>query len=361
LIIERYLLRETASTFFGVSLLLVLIYLSGTLIRILAEAAEGKYPVGIVLQLFAYKGVGNLVFILPLAFFLAVLLALGRLYKDSEMAALTACGVGPGRVYTGVGGLGLLVAIALAFLALWFAPWSEERAQRLLDEAQASSELEGLEAGRFNETGEGQPLVYVEAISPDREVLHNIFAYGKDAGGRENVIAAEQARQADRDGDRYLVLRDGHRYEGRPGEEGYRSISFREHGMLMREREVVASQRPRHAVPSWDLYERGGRGEVAELQWRIAVPISAFLFGLLAVPLAKTSPRQGRYGKLFVGILIYIGYNNLLTVARASLGKGQIDPALGLWWVHGLLLAAILVAVWHGNRMRGPKVHWLDR
>ncbi len=362
MIIERYLLREATNTFLGVSLLLTLIQMSAVFVRILADAAEGKYPVGIVMELFLYRGVGNLVFILPLSFFLGILLALGRLYKDSEMTALVSCGVGPKRIYRAIGGLSVIVAVLMGGLALWFAPWAEEQVHRVIDQAQASSQIEGLEAGRFNKSDSGDYLIYMEEIGNQGRTLENVFGHGSEKG-RLNLLASKSGHQIVRDeaGDRYLVFVDGYRYEGRPDRDEFRIIEFREHGMLIRERQVVASKRRRDAMPSGELWASNHPSDLAELQWRISVPISAILLGFLAVPLAKTSPRQGRYGKLFFGIVIYIVYNNLLTVARASLSKGEYGPEVGLWWVHLLMGALVVLLIWRQGRMPGPKgERWVD-
>jgi lipopolysaccharide export system permease protein len=355
LIIQRYLLREIVATFAGVALLLSLIFLSGTFVRILSEAVAGTYPATVVLKLFALKGVGNLVFILPLAFFLSILLALGRLYRDSEMTVLYACGIGPERIYRSVGTLALAVAALLAFLALYFAPWAEERSYRLLDEAGARSEIEGLAAGRFNQTGADGVQVYVESMSADRSELGKVFAQGLVEGRQQLLTAARARQQTEPDGERFLVFLDGYRYEGLPGAPDFRIIEFREHGIRLVDREVVARERPRHAVPSLDLWRGGSPGELSELQWRIAVPITTILLGLLAVPLSRSSPREGRYGRLFVGILVYIVYNNLLTVAKSSLAKGEVSPLLGLWWVHAIIIALLAFIVWRQQRLPGPR------
>ena len=358
MIVERYLLREAANTFLGVGLLLTLIQMSTVFVRILADTAEGKYPVGIVMELFFYRGVGNLVFILPLSFFLGILLALGRLYKDSEMTALVACGVGPKRVYRAIGSLSIVVAMLMGGLALWFAPWAEEQVYVVIDEAQASSRIEGLEAGGFNQSETGKHLIYMEEIGDQGRKLENVFGHAQNQGQQgPTLLASESGYQMIREeeGDRYLVLVDGYSYEGRPDSDEFKIIEFREHGVLIRERPVVASQRRRRAIPSGELWESGNPRNMAELQWRISVPISAILFGFLAVPLAKTSPRQGRYGKLFFGIVIYIAYNNLLTIARASLSKGEYGPEVGLWWVHLLVGALVMVLIWWQGRMPGPK------
>lgn len=354
MIIQRYLLREILTTFAGVALLLSLIFLSGTFVRILAEAADGTYPAPVVLKLFALKGIGNLVFILPLAFFLGVLLALGRFYRDSEMTVLYACGVGPEQVYRGVGRVALFVSIFLAFLALYFAPWAEDRSYQIIDEASARSQVEGLTAGRFNRIGAAGELVYAESIAEDRRSLDNVFAYGV-VEGQEQLLTAQGAYQQEQYGQHYLVFVDGYRYEGLPGSPDFKIISFREHGIRLVEREVVTSERPRHAVSTLELWRTGKPGEQAELQRRIAVPITTILLGLLAVPLSKSSPREGRYGRLFVGILVYIGYNNLLTMAKSSLGKGEINATLGLWWVHGLVLLLLLAIIWWQQRLRGRR------
>lgn len=354
MIIQRYLLREILATFIGVALLLSLIFLSGTFVRILSEAAAGTYPAAVVLKLFALKGIGNLVFILPLAFFLAVLLALGRFYRDSEMTVLYACGIGPEQVYGSVARLALVVAAFLAFLALYFAPWAEERSYQLIDEAGARSHIEGIAAGRFNKVGAGGELVYIESMSDDRRELSNVFAYGQ-VEGQQQLLTAQRAYQQESEGQRYLVFVDGNRYEGRPGAPDFKVIAFKEHGIRLIEREVITSERPRHAVSSLELWRSAANGAMAELQWRIAVPIITIVLGLLAVPLSKSSPREGRYGRLFVGILVYIVYNNLLTMAKSALAKGESSPLIGLWWVHGLALLLLVFIMWRQQRLRGPR------
>jgi len=353
LIIERYLFRELAYTLLGVALLLALIILSSTFVRILAEAADGTYPQQIVFTLFLLKSVPNLAVVLPLAFLLAVLLALGRLYKDSEMVVLAACGVGPEKVVRVVAVLSLVVGLVVAAFTLWIVPATKERSQRLLDEAAARNEIEGITAGRFNTTGSGDQLIYAEEMSADKRTLSNVFGYARDAAGRLNLIAAESAYQYfDRQsGDRYLVLENGYRYEGQPGAADFRIIRFGEHGVRIDEREVVPSKRALYSVPTERLLQSNKPNERAELHWRLAVPISTVILGLLAVPLARANPRQGRYGRVFAGILVYVIYNNLMTVGRAWVNKGTVPDWVGMWWVHLLMFALVLFLLHRHSRM----------
>lgn len=356
LIIHRYILKEIGLTFLGVTLLLLLIFLSGTFVRILAEAAEGDYPAKIVLSLFALKAVGNMVLILPISLFLGVMLALGRLYKDSEMAAMTACAVGPEHVLRSVAQIATLVAAIVAVLAIYVGPWAEELSHRLLDEAQAKVEIEGIVPGRFNQSESGDELIYAASAGKGDGELIDIFAHQRKEG-RLTLLTAKSAKTyLDKlTGHRYLLLRDGYRYEGTPGTAEYRTIHFAEHGLLLQTREVVVSKRRRNAIPSTTLWRSMDPPDTAELQWRIATPISALLLALLAVPLSKTNPRQGRFGRLFIGIMLVVIYNNLLSVGRSALAKGDISPWIGVWWVHLLLAVMVFLLYRQQLRLRGPR------
>jgi lipopolysaccharide export system permease protein len=356
LIIHRYMLKEIGETFLGVTLLLLLIFLSGTFVRILAEAADGDYPAKIVLSLFALKAVGNMVLILPVSLFLGVMLALGRLYKDSEMAAMTACAVGPNHVLRSVAKIAAFVAVIVAVLALYVGPHAEELGHRLLDQAQAKVEIEGIVPGRFTQNESGNQLIYAAAAGKGEKELLGVFAHQfKD--GKLTLLTAKSAKtyMDKQSGHRYLLLRDGYRYEGTPGTSEYRTIHFAEHGLLLKTRPVVASTRRRNAIPSTTLAQSGVGADMAELQWRISTPISALLLALLAVPLSKTNPRAGRFGRLFVGIMLVVIYNNLLSVARSALGREEISPWIGMWWVHLLLAVLIFVLYRQQLRLRGPK------
>ncbi len=356
LIIRRYMLKEIGVTFVGVTLLLMLIFISGTFVRILAEAAEGDYPAKVVLSLFALKSVGSIVLVLPISLFLGVMLALGRLYKDSEMVAMTACAIGPEHVMRTVALMAGVIAVAVALLALYVGPWAEEKSHQLLDEAQAKMEIEGIVPGRFNQSEGGDELLYAASAGKKPGELLDIFAHQRK-DGKLTLLSAESAYtyRDKKSGHRYLMLRNGYRYEGTPGTSEYRTIRFEEHGLLLQTQEVVASKRRRNAIPSGTLLSSSNPADIAELQWRIATPISALLLALLAVPLSKTNPRSGRFGRLFIGIMLFVIYNNLLSVARSALTKGEAPAWVGMWWPHLMVAVLIYLLYQRQLRMRGPK------
>lgn len=353
MILERYIIREIAHTLIGVMVILALIVLSGSFLQILASAIEGDYPARLVFSLLGLEAVGKLMFILPLSFYFSILLALGRLYNDSEMTAMYACGVEPRRIIKAIAGLGLAVAAVVAFFSLYMTPWVEDLSQRLLDEAKASVELQGLVPGHFNEAGNNGPLVYVEDLNEESGVYKNLFAYAQVDGELQLLSAKQGFQQIDKThGSRYLILKDGYRYEGQPGEAGFRIIHFDTHGLRIDEREVEASQRPRHALTTVSLWHSDDAGDKAELHWRITMPITAFLLALLAVPLSKSDPRKGKNLKLFTGVLAYFIYSNLLTVGRSWIASGEVPHEFGLWWVHGLMLVMIWISVKSQNSLK---------
>ena len=355
LIIERYLLREVVVNFFSVSLLLIVMFFSTTFFRLVTEALEGEFPVGILFSLFALKVGGNIVFILPLAFFLAVILALSRMYKDNEIVVLMACGVGPKKLFASIGFLAFIMALLVAYMTLFFAPWMGDKTAQLQDTAKAQQQIEGVVPGRFNSFGPHGPTVYAERFDADSKRIHGVMVQAEE-GGRQMVLSAATAYEHTMaNGARYLVLEDGYRYEGVRGQHDYRIIQFGEHGILITAQEITPSSRPRKAVGTGALWQSDDGEDVAELHWRLAMPLSTILLALLAIPLSKSSPRRGRYAGLFFGIVLYVVYNNLLIVGRSSLSKGEASPLLGLWWVHALMLALLLLMVWRQSAVRTPR------
>lgn len=351
MIIQRYLLREILGTLLAVTGVLYLIYIGNRFVRFLAEAQAGGIPADAIVQLLALKSISNLVMLLPLSVFFAVLLAFGRLYRDHEMTALAACGVGPARLARTVLAYALVCGALVAALSLYWGPWAERLSTRIQEQLQADAEVSGIAAGRFKEIRGGWAF-YVESISPEG-VLRNVFVQGA-RGGESMVIAAQRGRfEFTEEGDRYLVLEEGHRYEGEPGSAGFKIVAFEEHGVLVEERPVHLGSRA-SMLSTAELLASSQPKLMGELQWRWSMPLATVLLALLAVPLSRAHPRQGRYAKLFVAILVYVIYTNMLVVARSWVERGKLDPLIGLWWVHALvaLATAYLLARDNGWRWR---------
>lgn len=352
MIIERYLFRELAGTLFAVTAVLFLIFVSSWFARLLGQVAAGSVQAEVIFLLLGLKSIDALMILLPLAFYLAVLLAFGRLYKDSEMTAMLACGVSLTRVTRLVFWVGLGFALVVAVVSLYIGPWSKGERSKLQDQMSATAGLETIAAGQFRELGGGDVVFYAERLSQDGRSMENVFIQGVRKGNL-NLVVAERGRQIADAGGRYLLLENGHRYEGIPGQADFRIIQFVRHKVLLQEPEAMLQVDETSAIPTLTLWRSGKRHEVAELQWRISMPVSAVLLALLAVFLSRTNPRQGRYAKFFLGILVYVIYSNLLGVAKTWVERGTVEPWPGMWWVHLLLLLVVLVMlVQHAGGLR---------
>ena len=359
MIIDRYIIREILFTLLAVIAVLLVIFISNRFIRYMAELSGGAVDGGALLAVVALKTLGAMVIILPLALFMAVLLAFSRLYKDSEMTALTAAGVSTRRIYRPVLMLAAGVAAVVAGISFWLGPWAEERSYQMRDEQQSRAEIASAAPGRFVRFSGSQGVFYFRSLSRDGEIMHEVFVRQRRNGGEDLVLSAERASASeDSKGERYMVFENGYRYEGRPGNAEFRIVSFREHSVRMERPEIRPAQRKQKARPTAAL-GFADAADVAELQWRISMPLSVLVLALLAVPLSRTNPRQGRYAKLFVAVLVYLLYNNLLGMANSWTARGAVPGVIGMWWVHLLMLAGAWLlfarqygAAWALSRMR---------
>ena len=344
MIIDRYVIREISVTLVAVTAVLLLIFLSNRYVQYLADASAGDLSSRVVLQLLALKTLSVAIIILPLALFLAVLLAIGRLYKDSEMTAMAACGVGMRRIYRGVLTLAMIVASVVAVVSLYIAPWAEEQSYRLRDLERSRTELTGISPGRFTEVGAVHGVFYAESIDADGRTLRNVFIQ-QQQGGKQTILSADHGYpyRDPKSNDQFLVLLDGYRYEGAPGTAEFQLVKFREHAVRIDDQDVRPSYRKQRALPTVALLGSDDRNDIAELQWRVSMPLSVLLLSLLAVPLGRTSPRQGKYGRLFIAVLAYLVYSNLLGIANTWVTRGLVPTAIGMWWVHVLLLTGVVV------------------
>jgi lipopolysaccharide export system permease protein len=341
-LIKRYVLRETVQTWFVVTIVLLLILVTNQFAQVLGDAAAHRLPREQLFQVMGLTSLQYLTILVPIGLFLSILLALGRLYRDSEMYALMACGIGPGQLYRPLLGFSAVLAVALAWLALEIAPAAVREVMLIARQARERADLSVMEAGRFMNFGQADAVVYAEEVFPDGR-LANVFVQRRDGSNVEVIIAAEAQQQDTADPNvKMLTFTSGRRYEGEPGSPRFRIVEFAEHGVpFSLPDEVPASDEP-EARPLADLAGSAEPADVAELQWRLSIPLMALVLTVMAVPLSRSSPRQGRYAGLGAGILIYISYANLLGASRVWLERGQLPAFIGMWWVHALFFLGAL-------------------
>ncbi|HAF91378.1 LPS export ABC transporter permease LptF [Pseudomonas sp. S5(2021)] len=363
MIVFRYLSRELLITLSAVSAVLLVIIMSGRFIKYLAQAAQGLLDPGVLLLIMAFRLPGFLQLILPLGLFLGILLAYGRLYLDSEMTVLSATGMSQRRLVLYSMAPAALVAALVGWLSLGLAPQGIAQVDRILNQQDSLTEFDTLMPGRFQTLRDGSRVTYTRELSADGRELSGVFISetttatraAKDRG--VSVLVAERGRQeVQDDGSRYLILENGYRYDGKPGQADYRKIQYDTYGVLLPRPEVSLELSEREAMPTRELLGQDDVRLRSELQWRLSLPVLVFVVTLLAVPLARVNPRQGRFLKLLPAILLYMSYLALLIAARGALDKGRIPMALGLWWVHGVFLGiGLLMLFWEPLRLRFKK------
>jgi lipopolysaccharide export system permease protein len=335
-----------------VSLVLLLILVSNSFARYLGQAAAGTLPGGAVLNLVGLASLKYLLIVVPVGLFFGIMLALGRLYNDSEMTAMRACGIASWNVYRPIMLFAVMLTIGLTVLSLEVSPWVATRSADVRQQAKSEARFTHFEAGRFKSAGDNG-IFYARAIGAGGTLKH-IFAASRQPDGDRVVIADSGIEQpVERGTGTLMVLRHGYRYEGRPGEADFRIARFKRYGVRIhpggkRHRTPDVDQKP-----TAELWAAPGAGARAELEWRIAIPVSALVLAFLAVPLARTQPRQGRYGRLFAAILVYIIYSNVLGVARVWVER-QIGPgtSVGLWWVPAIGVAVAIVLLWRQRELK---------
>lgn len=364
MIVFRYLSREVLVTLSAVSAVLLVIIMSGRFIKYLAQAAQGVLDPSVLLLIMGYRMPGFLQLILPLGLFLGILLAYGRLYLDSEMTVLSATGMSNRRLLGYSMAPAAIVAVIVAWLSLGLAPQGVAEVAKIFNQQDAMTEFDTLVPGRFQAMKDGSRVTYTEGLSDDRGQLAGVFISEKrmqrQVEGEKpkqsgiTVLVAEKGRQViQADGSRYLILENGYRYDGNPGQADYRATQYETHGVLLPKPSVSAEIGEREAVPTRELIGSDEPRYQAELQWRLSIPLLVFIVTLLAVPLARVNPRQGRFLKLLPAILLYMAYLALLIGARGQLDKGKIPMELGLWWVHALfLLIGAALFLWQPMKLK---------
>jgi len=355
--LDRYLLREVAWSFVAVTGVLLVILLSNQLARVLGQAAQNEYPGSIVLALIGLTTLQQLAILVPVGLFLGIVLALGRLYHESEMTAMTACGVGPLSIYRPIVLLSLLVVALLAVLSFRVMPAAGIKAQQIRIEALRAAQFGALEPGRFRSFAGGDAVFYAEKVERSGQ-LKGVFVQRRD-GERLEVAVAERAEQRGAgQAEQVFVLFDGRRYEGVPGSPEWRVVEFAEHGIPVRMPEYTSRKERRELKPTRELIGSTLGPDRAELAWRTAVPVMAAVLMVLAVPLAKLRPRQGRFARVGLAVLAYFVYSNLVAAVRVWIEKDSPGGALGMWWVHLLPLVAAAWLLW---RQEWPRPLWRRR
>lgn len=360
MIITRYLFREVLTAMSVVLGILLLIFISNEFVRFLARAATGKLSSITVIKIILLQIPYLAGLLLPASLYMGFLLAYGRMYAESEMTVLTACGMGRSRLLS----ISLLMAIVVmiidSFLTFYISPQIADYKDKLLAMSGPATLIQTVQPGKFMAAENGNLVYYIENISRNHDKMKNLFIAQRDkptpagapGGDNWNITSAKvgYTTVSAKTNQEWLVAQNGYRYFGAPGNPHFQIIKFGEYGarigVVMKTGEVDSAK-----MPSLELWQKRDDNPdlQAEWQWRLSVPLSIPILTFLAVPLSNVRPRQGRYGKLLPALLIYAAYVNTMFVARGWLEDGKVPYFIGMWWLPALLLL-IALALWFNKR-----------
>lgn len=344
MLIQRYLFREIFYTFLSVILVTLLIAVSNKFVRLVTKMSYGEISPEVLFQAILLQIPELLAFLLPVALFLGILLCLSKLFADNEIPVMFACGLS-WRHLIYVSLILALIAMLLAGLFTCFlGPKIAKHREQLLQKEGLMFLVQIIAPGKFHSLGD-HTVIYIGDLSDNRQELKHLFVmHQKDKEKKEEspwqLITAERGKliKDQQKGLTYLQLQDGYRYSGHHDE--FTVIEFGTYQKLLEQKDLNQELSFHRTMPTKMLWDKPVPSNLAELQWRLSVPLSAPLLALLAIPLSRVSPRQGRYGRLFIAVLICILYYNLLTISKRWVAMEAIPAYIGLWWVHLVLFAA---------------------
>lgn len=348
-VFERALIRELVNNGMLLFSVLLGIVVISQLIRFLSDAVSGKLAADGVLALLGFSALNYLPVLLSLSVFMAILMTLSRSYRDSEMVVWHGAGLALTAWIRPVLLFALPVIAVIALLSLVLSPWALQKSDQFKQFLENRDDVTATTPGMFRESKQADRVYFVENTQAGNNRVNNIFVQSVQNGRVGTMFAKQGIQETRANGDRFLILFNGTRYEGTPGQRDYRIVTFERYAMRIEAAPPKPAQAYPRNLPTWVLLKKPTTWNLAELEWRLGLPISALLLALLAIPLGYINPRAGRSLNFVTAMVIYMLYSNIISVSNAWVGHGRVAAGWGMLVVHGLMLA--LIALWFQRRM----------
>ena len=350
-IISRYLLKSLVVFFLAIFFIIGLIVFGNQFVLTVQESVEHGIPIQELMPIVGFNMLRDLPIILSLSFFLSIIISISQFYKNSEAVVMNSFGMGDKSFIHLIQPVVVFLFLIVFALTIYAVPWAKQQKSFAEDETVNASEFSFISEGKFESFKNGEIVFYASESSQIDEAgeqnMEEIFIYVSNETAPIVVLASEATKYTDSDNESiYLRLKDGVRYEGLPGDENVNILDFDRYDLEIVSGEVQKSLSNFSEIEektSIDLLMEGGNLANAEIQWRLSQPISILILSFIGVLLAKTSPRTGKGVNLLFGIIIFMLYNNGLLVAKNSIESGQLNPFVGLWSIHILLILFIII------------------
>lgn len=346
-VFDRSLVREFAATGFFVFAILLAIIVLTQLIRLLGESVGGTLPVEAVLVLLGFSALNYLPILLSISLFLSVLLTLTRSYSDSEMVVWFSAGMSLTRWIRPVMWYALPVVSVIALLSLLLTPWARSKVDEIRLKLESRDDVAVSAPGVFRESKQADRVFFLEKMGAGNKQVGNIFIQSVQQGRVGTMVAREGLQETAPNGDKFIVLLNGTRHEGTPGQLDYRIVEFGRYAMRVETVESKTKPLNPKAYSTLYLLENRSSWNVSELNWRIGLPVSALILALFAIPFSFVNPRAGRSLNMISALVVYMIYNNLISVINSWVGQGKIAESAGLLGIHGFMFALVLVLFYY--------------
>ncbi len=355
MIFRRVLLKEFGNLALAVFATLFAITITTQMIRLLGQAAGGGVLTSAVLPLLGFSALNYLPVLLSLTLFISVLMALTRSYRDSEMVVWFASGVPLTAWIRPVIAFAGPIVVLVGLLSTILSPWAIERSDNFRRQMERRDDLARVAPGVFREAAESDRVFFVEAVAGDEVNVQNVFVSSMRDGQLGVLVSKRGFRESTPSGDKFVVLTNGRRYQGTPGLADYRIMDFERYAIRVEAHGEGIVQAQSKSLPTRTLFQDPTNANLAELLWRIGLPISAFVLALMAIPLSFVNTRASRSLNLIFALLAYMTYSNLISMTQAWVSQGRLAFYLGWWVVHAGMIFLLLALFWHRVRVRSGR------
>jgi lipopolysaccharide export system permease protein len=353
-IIDKYIVRELLTAFLSVIFVLLLIVLSTEVVHLLKWVVEGIIPISVFLPYLINSFFEFSVILIPLSLLMGILLAFGRLYHDSEMAAIMSAGIGPMQWYRPLMLIAIPVTLLLLVLLMFVQPIIAHQRALIKAEVRSQVEMDTLMVGQFNRANKGGAILFLESEDKKSHQIENVFFQQHRENTNYVDLATSTSSYYDEDGQRYMMMHDGMHYIGNAGEANFKIIKYKDYGIYINKKQVKARLSEKTKSIS-ELWSSTKPVDQAELQWRITIPLATIIVAFMALPLSRTDPRSGRYAKLAVALILYLVYSNLLGVGKTWIVQEKVPVWIGTWWVHLIAIIVTLILLKRSGYLTGIK------
>jgi len=332
-IIDKYIAKELLVACLSVLFILLLIVLSTELVHLLSWVSQGFIPLSALIPYLINSLFEFTILLIPLSLLMGVLISFGRLYRDSEMAAIMSAGIGPLQWYRPLMMVAVPATLSLLLLMTYVRPIIAIQRAQITAEMQSQAKVDTLLVGQFNRSGKGDGVLFLESADKDRNQIDNVFFQQRRDGKNHVDLAATTSSYYNEEGRRYMMMYNGTHYVGNAGDADFKIIKYKDYGLYVAKKQVTAhfSEKSKSTAELWHSVIPKDQ---AELQWRFALPLATIIVAFMALPLSRTDPRSGRYGKLALALVLYLIYSNFLGVAYTWVGQERVPAWIGIWWVH---------------------------